>query len=152
MLGSMADKFEREIEEILAKLDDELPTNVGPGQDCPARSPISLTQKRKQKAKADRVRTKRTNPLPQLSPTNLLFAGAGVMFAGLIVSGFWGPAIWASLAGIVLFIAAFFWSFRRTAGGGGTPSSQGHFWRGRWIDDTQPGATTSGVKSWFRRK
>ena len=93
----MSDKFEREIEEILAKLDDELPAP----DPASARPPISLQQKRQQKAKAQRVRTSRPNPLANLSPTTLLFAGAGIMFGGLIVSGFWGPAIWASLAGIV---------------------------------------------------
>lgn len=144
----MPDKFEREIEEILAKLDEELPADSnGPG-----RPPISLAQKRQQKAKAERVRTARPNPLPNLNPTTLLFAGAGIMFAGLIVSGFWGPAIWASLAGIVLFIGAFFWSFRRTSRPSGSPSRQGHYWRDRWIDDTPSGGTPGGVKGRFRRK
>ena len=143
----MPDKFEREIEEILAKLDDELPA----GETGGARPPISLQQKRQQKAKAQRVRASRPNPLNNISPTTLLFAGAGIMFGGLIVSGFWGPAIWASLAGIVLFLGAFVWSFRRaprtTASAGG--SRQGHYWRDRWIDDAPP---PSGVKGWFRKK
>lgn len=142
----MADKFEREIEEILAKLDDELPS---PEQGA-ARPPISLQQKRQQKAKAQRVRTARPNPLNNLSPTTLLFAGAGIMFGGLIVSGFWGPAIWASLAGIALFIGAFLWSFRRAPRSSGqTTSRQGHYWRDRWIDDAP---TPTGVKGWFRKK
>ncbi|MEO8539883.1 MAG: hypothetical protein ABI577_09105 [bacterium] len=145
----MPDKFEREIEEILAKLDDELPTEPG----AQVRSPISLAQKRQQKAKAERVRTPRANPFDSLNPTTLLFSGAGIMFGGLIVSGFWGPAIWASLAGIVLFIGAFFLSFRKTsrpASGVGGASRQGHYWRDRWIDDTP--TNQSGVKGWFRRK
>lgn len=143
----MPDKFEREIEEILAKLDDELPAPDAGA----ARPPISLQQKRQQKAKAQRVRTPRPNPLANLSPTTLLFAGAGIMFGGLIISGFWGPAIWASLAGIVLFLGAFAWSFRRaprsSSSGGGSRS--GHYWRDRWIDDAPP---PSGVKGWFRKK
>ncbi len=144
----MADKFEREIEEILAKLDDELPADGS----APVRSPISISQKRQQKAKAQRVRTARPNPLNNLTPTTLLFSGAGIMFGGLIVSGFWGPAIWLSLAGIVLFLGAFLWSFRRSPRpGGGTPSRQGHYWRDRWIDDT-PTSSSSGVKGWFRKK
>ncbi|HNM78729.1 MAG TPA: hypothetical protein PKI89_10205 [Tepidiformaceae bacterium] len=142
----MADKFEREIEEILAKLDDQLPPDDG----NPGRTPISIQQKRQQKARAKRVRTARPNPFANLSPTTLLFAGAGIMFAGLIVSGFWGPAIWASLAGIALFIGAFLWSFRRTPrSSGGSAPRQGHYWRDRWIDDAPP---PSGVKGWFRKK
>jgi hypothetical protein len=142
----MPDKFEREIEEILAKLDDELPPEPGA-----ARSPISLQQKRQQKARAQRVRTQRPNPFANLSPTTLLFAGAGIMFGGLIVSGIWGPAIWASLAGIVLFIGAFLWSFRKTPRPAGSPSSKGHYWRDRWIDDT-PNSSSGGAKGWFRRR
>ena len=143
----MPDKFEREIEEILAKLDDELPAP----ESGVARPPISIQEKRQQKAKAQRVRARRPNPLANVSPTTLLFAGAGIMFGGLIVSGFWGPAIWASLAGIALFIAAFLWSFRRAprASSGGGTSRQGHYWRDRWIDDAPP---PSGVKGWFRKK
>lgn len=145
----MADKFEREIEEILAKLDDDPPSA---GQ-APGRSPISISQKRQQKAKAQRVRTARSNPLASLSPTTLLFAGAGVMFAGLIVSVFWGPAIWASLAGVVLFIGAFFWSFRKTPRGTssaptGRSQGTGTYWRDRYIDDRPD----DGIKSRFRRK
>ena len=135
----MADKFEREIEEILAKLDDQLPEE---------RPPISIAAKRQQKAQAQRAKTTRQSPFPSLSPTNLLFAGAGVMFIGLFVSNVWEPAIWASLAGVVLFLGAFLWSFRRTSRPTGTPSGGGHYWRDRWIDD----APTRSTKGWFRRK
>lgn len=140
----MPDKFEREIEEILAKLDDE-----SPADSAGSRPPISIQQKRQQKAKAVRARTARPNPLAGLTPTTLLFAGAGVMFGGLIVSGFWGPAIWASLAGIVLFLGAFVWSFRKTSRPSSPTGRSGHYWRDRWIDDTPQ---QSGVKGWFRRK
>ena len=142
----MPDKFEREIEEILAKLDDELPPDPGA-----TRSPISLQQKRQQKAKAQRVRKPLPNPVANLSPTTLLFTGAGIMFGGLILSGIWGPAIWASLAGIVLFIGAFLWSFKKSPRSSPGHSRQGHYWRDRWIDDT-PNSPSSGVKGWFRRK
>src|SRR5262245_39081843 len=98
----MADKFEREIEEILAKLDDELPAGDATG----GRAPISISQKRQQKAKAQRVRTARPNPLNSISPTTLLFAGAGVMFGGLLASAVWDPAIWLALTGVFLFIGA----------------------------------------------
>jgi hypothetical protein len=142
----MADKFEREIEEILAKLDDELP----PAPAVPGRAPISISEKRNQKAKAQRVRTARPNPFARLVPTHLLFTGAGVMFVGLIAANFWGPAIWLSFAGVVLFIAAFVWSFRKTKRPATSSSggSAGTFWRGRYIDDTPEGQS----KSRFRRK
>jgi len=138
----VADKFEREIEEILAKLDEELPP-------APGRQPISLAAKRTQKAKAKRVRTARPNPLAGLTPTHLLFTGAGVMFLGLLLSGFWGPAIWLSFAGVVLFIGAFLWSFRRTRRTSAPPRSGGTFWRDRYIDDSPGGGESKGR---FRRR
>lgn len=138
----VADKFEREIEEILAKLDDELP----PG---PGRAPISISEKRNQKAKAKRVRTARPNPFAGVTPTHLLFAGAGVMFFGLIASNFWGPAIWLSFAGVILFIAAFLWSFRKTRPvGSAPPRTGGTYWRDRYIDDTP----SNEGKGRFRRR
>lgn len=144
-VGAMADKFEREIEEILAKLDSQLPENE--------RSPISIAAKRQQRAKAQRARAPRTGSLPGLTPTNLLFAGAGIMFAGLILSNFWSPAIWASFAGVVLFVGAFLWSFRRSNRGGTATQPQGHYWRDRYIE-YQPGSHLAGgrIKNWFRRK
>lgn len=142
----MVDKFEREIEEILAKLDDGVPDASGK----PGAAPISITQKRKQKAKAERVRTARPNVLPNLTPTNLLFTGAGLVFGGLLVSGAWPPAIWVAFAGVVLFIAAFIWSFRRT-NRAVTPAtrSQGIYWRDRYIDDRPHDGS---IKGRFRRK
>lgn len=140
----MTDKFEREIEEILAKLDDGAPAGSA------GNPPISISQKRKQKAKAERVRTARANPLPSISPTTLLFTGAGLVFGGLLVSGAWAPAIWIAFAGVVVFIAAFVWSFKRTNSGTATAlKSSGTYWRDRYIDDTKH---DGGVTGRFRRK
>ncbi len=140
----MADKFEREIEEILAKLDDGAPSGSS------GNSPISISQKRKQKAKAQRVRTSRPNPLPSITPTTLLFSGAGLVFGGLIVSGAWPPAIWVAFAGVVLFIGAFAWSFKKSNREVTTVNkSRGTYWRDRIIDDTPQ---DGGIKGRFRRK
>ncbi len=144
----MADKFEREIEEILAKLDDELPATPA------ERSPISIAQKRQQKAKAERVRKQRPSPFAGITPTHLLFSGAGLVFGGLILSSFFGPAIWAAFAGVVLFIGAFFWSFRRTSRptAAGQPA-KGYFWRDRYIEyEPTNSSTGQRIKGWFRRK
>jgi len=145
----VADKFEREIEEILAKLDDKLP----PAD--PVRAPISIADKRQQKAKATRVRTQRKNPLAGISTTTFLFAGAGIMFGALILSNIWGPLIWASFAGVVLFLGAFVASLRRTSRPGPTSAPQGNarYWRDRYIDD-RPTTSQSAdrIKGWFRRK
>ncbi len=142
----MADKFEREIEEILAKLDDKLP----PAEE---KSPISLASRRQAKAKASRPRTPRTNPMARITPTTLLFAGAGIMFGGLLLSNFWGPLIWVSLSGVLLFAGAFLWSFRRTPRVDRAASPKGVYWRDRYIEYGPPAASGgSRIKNWFRRK
>lgn len=143
----MADKFEREIEEILAKLDDKLPEGTPPSE----RAPISLASRRQQKAKAQRVRTPRSNPLSSITPTHLLFAGAGIMFGGLLLSNAWDPFIWVSLSGIVLFLGAFAWSFRRTNRSSPAPQAKGYYWRDRYIEYDQK-ESGSGIKGWFRRR
>jgi hypothetical protein len=142
----MADKFEREIEEILSKLDDKLP----PAEE---KSPISLASRRQKKAKAAKTRTPRANPLASITPTTLLFAGAGIMFGGLLLSNFWGPLIWASLSGVVLFVGAFLWSFRRTPRAERGSAPKGVYWRDRYIEYGPPGSSSgSRIKNWFRRK
>lgn len=142
----MADKFEREIEEILAKLDDKLP----PADD---RSPISLASRRQQKAKSPRPRTPRSNPLSRLTPTTLLFAGAGIMFGGLLLSNVWQPLIWASMSGVVLFVGAFLWSLRKTPRAARGSAPKGVYWRDRYIEYGPPASSgASRIKNWFRRK
>ena len=128
----MSDKMEREIEEILARLDTDAPNASEPAP------PISIMARRKKAAR-------RLAPAPsgsggimaRVNPTAFLFTGAGVMVAGLVLSNVWQPFIWASFAGVVLFIGGFFWSFRRNPGphGAGAASPpKGHYWRDRYIE------------------
>lgn len=139
----MADRIEKEIEEILAKLDvgDTGDTITGERE----REPIPLDQRRRSKGKK-----KKPNPvvraagssglsLPGISPASLLFAGAGVMIGGLVLASFWEPLIWLSFAGIVLFLAAFGWSFLRKPGAaGGMKQPKGAYWRDRYIEYEPP--------------
>ncbi len=142
----MADKFEREIEEILAKLDDRLP----PGDD---RAPISLASRRQRKGKSPRPHTPRSNPLNRLTQTALLFAGAGIMFGGLLLSNLWPPLIWVSMTGVVLFVGAFLWSLRKTPRAARGPAPKGVYWRDRYIEYGPPESSgASRIKNWFRRK
>ena len=151
----MADRIEREIEEILERLDTELPAGATPDD----KKPISLMQRRQQQIKqkpARSPRPPRQNPLTALTPTTLLFTGAGLTVGGLLLSSFAGPLIWLSLAGVLLFIAAFIWSFTRTtpAGrpSGSSQSPKAVFWRDRYID-VQPTSANSWqkIKRRFRR-
>ena len=160
----MPDKMEREIEEILARLDKDSPR---PQEPAP---PISIMARRKKApGRAERMRQGGTGLgsnlgsrlgdglLGRISPTTLLFAGAGVMVGGLILSNVWQPLIWASFAGVVLFLGAFLWSCKRTprasGGGAAAPAPKGHYWRDRYIeyDATDSGAMTR-LKRRLRRK
>lgn len=150
----MADKFELEIEEILAKLDNTAP----PAEGADDRAPISISSARKKPkpraAKPAKLSTPGPSLLDSISPTNMLFAGAGTVVGGLILSNFYGPLIWASFAGVVLFLGAFLLSFRKAPrGGSGGGSQAGHYWRGQPISYTPSQPSPIGrVKRFFGRK
>ena len=135
----MADRIEREIEEILAKLDD-LPED---GRAAPDRSPIPLAAVRKQRAKA--VRAARPSPLAavaqRLSGTTILLTGATLVVFGLVLSNVWGPLIWAALAGVLMFFGAFLSGFLRrpkSTAAAQPPPPSAVFWRDRYITYTDP--------------
>lgn len=137
----MPDRVEREIEEILAKLD--------PDAQASPRRPVPINSRRKRAPGPP----KRPGPAfsTRFDTTTLLFAGAGIMVAGLILASFWSPLIWASFAGVVLFIGAFVMSFFRSGHsmpGGGAP--RGYYWRDRYIEYTPP--TTGGPVERVRRR
>jgi hypothetical protein len=142
----MADRIEREIEEILEKLDTELPS------DGPDRAPISILSRKKKKPVTPRNRrgpspTKRSG---QFNPTSLMFTGAGLVVGGLVLSNIWGPIIWVSFAGVLLFIGAFLSTFFRSAPPAGTSQPQGAYWRDRYIPYESQKAESA--MSRFRRK
>jgi hypothetical protein len=136
----MADRIEREIEEILERLDNELPGGALPEE----KKPISLMQRRQQVAsqKAARAPRTRSNPVGGVTPTTLLFVGAALTVGGFLASSFAGALIWVAFAGVVLFIAAFIWSLTRTTTAGSRSSGysppSGVFWRDRYIEYDPP--------------
>ena len=125
----MPDRIDREIEEILERL----------GEDAPKRGeePISLDERRrKRKAPvASRMVSAFGFSLSGPTPASMLFTGAGVMVVGLILSAIWGTLIWVAFAGVVLFVAAFIWSFVRPRRAGvQKPAARGARWRGRYVE------------------
>lgn len=152
-----SDRIEKEIEEILAKLEvgeEEEDSSSG------KREPISFEQRRKSRQPKTPPRRSRTISTPSLpiTPATLLFAGAGTMIGGLILATFWSPLIWLSFAGVLLFILAFGLSFvRRSPGGAGMGAGRApkeKYWRGRYIEvepDTEP-TTGERFKRMFRRR
>ncbi len=136
----MADRVEREIEEILAKLDGDQPPAKQPG-----RAPVSIASRRKRNP---RVPFKL--PRPRVSPAGLLFVGAGIMLFGLVAASFWSPAIWLSFAGVIVFLGAFVSSFFRTPAA--KPQAKGVFWRDRYIEYAPANESTfARLRKRFRR-
>jgi hypothetical protein len=146
----MPDKMEREIEEILAKLDNESPRSP-----LAEKAPVSILSRRKRSpGPAARARATGATLFSGINPATLLFVGAGVMIGGLVFSTIFEPLIWASFAGVVIFLAAFAWSFRRTPrhaqAAGSNP--QGHYWRDRYIEyQPESSSWAERIKRRFRR-
>lgn len=140
----MADRIEREIEEILAKLDDEAPRET--------RKPISMLahKDRKKVTPAAPARVRTTNA-SSITPAQLLIAGAGLVVGGLVLSSFVDALIWVSFAGVVVFLSAFAWSFFRSPRPEGS-AAKGHYWRDRWIEyEPSNGTSWNKLKRRFRR-
>jgi hypothetical protein len=148
----MADRIEREIEEILAKLDNQLPAAVPSAKD---RAPVSINSVRKQRQRSERASTRTL--INRINPPMLMLTGAGTMILGLVAASLAGPLIWLAFAGVVLFLGAFLISFLRssTAGaprGGSSGREQGKFWRDRYITDDRPGGNPAAkIKKRFWR-
>lgn len=136
----MADRIEREIEEILAKLDNQLPD---PAPATHGSEPVSISSARKQRKRTERPRPGLRALVNRLNPPLLMFAGAGTMIFGLLAASVAAALIWLAFAGVALFLGAFLVSFLRssTAGaprGGSGGREQGKFWRDRYIVDGRP--------------
>lgn len=143
----MADRVEREIEEILAKLDGEAPPP-------PEKRPVSIADLRRQRS---HVPGPETPPRPsrtprRLNPASFLLGGAAAVIAGLVLSSFWSPLIWVSMAGIVTFLGAFAASFSKRKRTAAAPAQKGYFWRDRYIEyDPAAPSTWQKVKRRFRK-
>lgn len=149
----MADRIEREIEEILERLEKKgsAPARPQPPEGA-GKDPIAFTPRRRRRSVASRVASAFSFRLG-VSPANLLFVGAGIMIVGFILATAWEPFIWLSLAGVGVFLFAFVWSFFRRPGTRTAGAPPERYWRGQRIDyDTpNPGPITR-LKRIFRRR
>jgi hypothetical protein len=144
----MPDRVEREIEEILAKMDDE----PAPSR-ATSREPIPLRPRAR--ARTTSAPLSRGMAMPAINPATLLFGGAGIMLVGLVGATFVDGLIWLSFAGVLLFMVAFVWSLTRRpiAGRGPAPAPRGTHWRDRYVEYEPPRA--GGVerfKRMFRKR
>ena len=131
----MADRIEREINEILAKL-DELPPEPAPME----RAPISIAEHRERKSATD-ARSRLALKLPRVNSTMALLTGAGAVIGGLLLSNLWSPLLWVAFAGVVIFLSGFVAALVQTPRPGKQAPPGGHFWRDRYIQYSQPAST-----------
>lgn len=145
----MPDRIDREIEEILSRLGEEPPK--------PGEEPISLAQRRRQRKApvGSRIGAAFGFSVGGPTPASLLFTGAGVMVVGFILSTIWGSFIWLAFGGVVLFAAAFIWSFLRPrrAPTVRQPAAKGAHWRGRYVEyEPPPPGVLARIRRAFRRR
>ncbi len=141
------DRIDREIEEILSRLDEDEPISLEARRRRRQRKPLGARAGAAIGASGAVVR---------VTPTSLLFTGAGVMLAGIVLARVWDPLIWLAFAGVTLFLAAFAWALlrpRRAARASQRQTAKGAYWRGRYVE-YEPASTgvLRRIRRAFRRR
>lgn len=144
-----SDKVQREIEELLEKLDNFVPEE-------------RLASKIKHR-RSERKRAERTTPtmweqatarLSRITLGQIMIAGIVCLAVAFLFDGpLGGWARWLTILGIVLSAGAFVMSVVRGGGAAGRPVS-GRVqkrWRGEVIEYGEP-STMERVRGWFRRR
>ena len=143
----MSDKLERDVEEVLAGIEDfdwrRRERRPGPLRRAVQRFGQSASRR-----------------LARLSPGHLMLVGSLLVIASFILPG--QVRVWAIILGVVLFLIGIVWSARGggrggkggSPGGGGEPSTRGGYWRDRYISYDAPSRNPLGgaLGRWFRRR
>jgi hypothetical protein len=134
------DKVQREIEELLDRLDTFLPEE----------SVASKVRKRSSNAASSMLRSL-TEPLTHISLRTVMLT-ALVLIVGGFILGYAYSTIghWMLIAGVVLLLASFVLSFLTRGSVSGPPPPEKH-WRGQPMVLQSPGLGDR-LRSWFRTK
>ncbi|PZC49916.1 MAG: hypothetical protein DK306_000339 [Chloroflexi bacterium] len=135
----MADRLERDVEDVLEKIEDfEWHRRQRRAPSRARRAWSGFWQQTSDRLGSLFVR---------FSSGHLMLAGFLLLVAGLVLRAR-GLGTWFVLAGIILFLIGLAWNMRAPRSGP-TPDGRGGFWRDRYIhyDESQPG----GVRGWFKR-
>ena len=135
----MPDRIERDIEEVLARIDD-----------------FEWHRRRRTPSRArrawDRVwgltAVRVGHRLAALTAGHVMVLGFVILIAGVVLRGR-GPGLWVLLAGILVFVAGLAWNMR-SARRPPAPAARGHFWRDRYI--TYDASSARGLRGWLRRR
>jgi hypothetical protein len=143
---SGSDKLEREIEDVLEKIEDfEWHRRHRRGQSRSRRAWNRIWQDA-----SDGLGRR----FAQFTAGHVMLVGFLLLIVGLVLRGK-GPGLWLVLAGILLFfvgLALSMRSGRRKAGGEYT--TRGGYWRDRYVtyDDGPQAGSGSGLRGWLKRR
>jgi pilus assembly protein TadC len=142
-----SDRVQREIEELLGKLDNFVPEE----------RLVSKIKKRRKEAAGpnafERTWASLRKRFSRVTLGHVMLFGVVLLLAAQFVPGlFYGYDRWALLAGILITIGAFIlsamgWDSRRTIASGGTIEKR---WRGQAITYSEP-SRADRIRGWFRR-
>ena len=142
---SGSDKLEREIEDVLGKIEDfewHRRQRRGPSR---ARRAWNRAWQGSSNALGRRF--------AQFTAGHVMLVGFLLLIVGLALRGR-GPGLWLVLAGILLFFVGLGLSMRHGGrSSGGAYTTRGGYWRDRYVtydDDPQPGSG-GGLRRWLRR-
>ena len=140
----MSDKLERDVEEVLAGIED-FDWRRRERRPGPLRRALQ------------RFGQRTSQRLARLSPGHLMLVGSLLVIASFILPG--QVRVWAIILGVVLFLIGIVWSARGGGRGGkreargGEPTTRGGYWRDRYISyDAPPRNPFGPLGRWFRRR
>lgn len=134
------DKIQREIEELLDRLDTFLPEE----------SVASRVRKRSSGAASSLLQSL-VEPVTHISLRQVILAALGLILAGFLVRYSYPTAgRWILIAGVVLLLGSFALSFFSRTGGGGASATEKH-WRGQPMVLHSP-SLGDRLRAWFRAK
>ena len=140
----MSDKLERDVEEVLAGIED-FDWRRRERRPGPLRRALQ------------RFGQRASQRLARLSPGHLMLVGSLLVIASFILPG--QVRVWAIILGVVLFLIGIVWSARgggkggARVRGGGEPTTRGGYWRDRYISyDAPPRNPLGPLGRWFRRR
>ena len=132
----MSDKLERDVEEVLAGIEDfdwrRRERRPGPLRRAGQRFARKLSERS-----------------ARLSAGHLMLLGSLLVIVGFVLRGN-SLGMWAIILGVVLFLIGLVWSARGGGGRKSEPTTRGGYWRDRYISYDEPPGNP--LARWFRRR
>ncbi|HLB24667.1 MAG TPA: hypothetical protein VJP07_11280 [Dehalococcoidia bacterium] len=146
-MPQQGDRVQREIEDLLDKLDNFVPEE---------RFISKVKSRRKQQegpGLLSRLWASLTRPFRRITLGHVMLAGIALMLTSWLAPGLYGDyarlasILGLAITGIVIILSLMGWDARRTIAGGSVEKR----WRGQVINYEQPAAPNR-VRDWFRRR